>query len=81
MNRILPKKLRAMAVIYTSIQILQFYSNKKRGCRIATSSKFLSALCPNTASVYIVAVVVNPLACKHLTEVASVFFAEPVPLA
>ena len=81
MNRILPKKFRAMAVIYTSIQILQFYSNKKRGCRIAISSNLLSALCPNTASVYIVAVVVNPLVCKHLTKIASTLCAEPVPLA
>ena len=71
-------KFRAGAVI--SIAVLQIYSNKKEDVANATSSNFLSALCPNTASVYIVTVVVNPLACKHLTEVASVFFAEPVPL-
>ena len=41
----------------------------------ATSSKFLSALCPNTAAVYIVAIVINPLVCKHLTKVASTFCA------
>lgn len=71
-------KFRAGAAI--SIAVLQIYSNKKEdvACDIL---KILSALCPNTASVYIVTVVVNPLACKHLTEIASVFFAEPVPLA
>ena len=43
-------------------------------------SNFLSALCPNTASIYIVAIVVNPLICKHLTKIAATLCAEPIPL-